>query len=272
MRNIETSSSVLAVSQGKNPWIMASLQIRNILLTGSNRGIGLEFVQQFLKVSPPLQHIFATCREPNAEQSQALQNLAKKHSNIVILKLDTTDHASMEACVKRVEKELAGRGLDILINNAGVMPPSTLQSVTAEQMSNVYNINTIGPMLASQAFYPLLKKSGHGGSGRAAIVHISAQLGSIEGVPTYFTQFPVISYRCSKVALNMLCKCQALGYKEDGILSIAIHPGWVQTDLGGNKAPLTKEDSVSGMMKNILCLTDKQNGTFVDWKGEKIPW
>ncbi|CAH2311615.1 Hypothetical predicted protein [Pelobates cultripes] len=166
---------------------------------------------------------------------QELRKLSGKHPSVVIIPLDTTNSANVNACVKEVEKHLSGQHLDLLINNAGVLHPQTLETQTAEDMLEVYNINVVGPMLVAQAFHPLLKRSGAESKEKSAIVHISALLGSLEDLPRLFSHFPVISYRCSKAALNMLSRCQAVGYKEDGIITIAIHPGWVQTDMGGNQ-------------------------------------
>ncbi|KAM3918728.1 C-signal-like [Leptodactylus fuscus] len=249
---------------------MAEFKVQSVLITGSNRGIGLEFVQQFLKSPNPPEKIFATCRDPESPQSQELKNLSAKNPNVIVIQLDTTDPASVNSSVKEVEKHLNGQKLDLLINNAGVLTHNSLESETSEDMLRVYNINVVGPMLVTQAFYPLLKRAE--GPGKAAIVDISALLGSLEDLPKLFDHFPVISYRCSKAALNMLSRCHAEGYKKDGIISIAIHPGWVKTDMGGDQAPLTKEDSVRSMMNIISTLEEKHSGTFVDWKGNIIPW
>ncbi|XP_068116059.1 C-signal-like [Hyperolius riggenbachi] len=249
---------------------MSEFKIHSVLITGSSRGLGLEFIQQFLKSSNPPEKIFATCRDPEGPQSKELKNLAQKHPNVKIVQLDTTDAASVKASVKEVEKHLNGQRLDVLINNAGAFNHNSLETQTAEDMMCIYNINVVGPMLVSQAYHPLIKREK--GSGKAAIVHISALLGSLEEVPELFSGFPVISYRCSKAALNMLSRCQYVGYKEDGIITIAIHPGWVKTDMGGDQATLTKEESVGCMMKIIQTLSDQQSGTFVDWQGKTIPW
>ncbi|KAG9475259.1 C-signal-like [Eleutherodactylus coqui] len=249
---------------------MAGFKVRSVLVTGSNRGIGLEFIHQFLKSPNPPEKIFATCRDPESPQSQELKNLSTKNPNVIVIPLDTTELASVNASVKEVEKHLKGKQLDLLINNAGIQTPVTLDSQTSEDMLHVYNVNVVGPMLVTQAFHPLLKRAE--GLGNSGVVHISALLGSLTKVPVLFSAFPVISYRCSKAALNMLSRCQAEGYKQDGIISIAIHPGWVQTNLGGDQAPLTTEASVSSMMKIISTLNKDQSGTFVDLEGKILPW
>ncbi|KAM9302276.1 C-signal-like [Gastrophryne carolinensis] len=249
---------------------MSDFQIHSVLITGSNRGIGLEFVQQFLKTSKPPTKIFATCRDPEGPKSQELKKLAEKHRSVIVVQLDATNPESVESSVKEVAKHLNGQSLDLLINNAGILTHNNLESETREDMLEVYNVNVVGPMLVTKAYHPLLKRAG--GTGFSAIVHISALLGSLEEVPRLFSFMPVISYRCSKAALNMLSRCQSLGYKQDEIISIAIHPGWVQTDMGSDKAPLTKEDSVGAMMKIIYALTQEQSGIFVNYDGKVIPW
>uniref|UniRef100_A0A8C3FBR4 Uncharacterized protein n=1 Tax=Chrysemys picta bellii TaxID=8478 RepID=A0A8C3FBR4_CHRPI len=129
------------------------------------------------------------------------------HNQSCILCPEATDSASIESAAKKAEAHLGGTGLNLLINNAGVMPPSTLESATPEDMLSVYNTNVIGPLLVTQAFLPLLKKAAQGSNqkgmscSKAAIVNISTVLGSIEKTPETFSFMPVVSYRCSKVCL-----------------------------------------------------------------------
>uniref|UniRef100_A0A8C5X4C1 C-factor-like n=1 Tax=Malurus cyaneus samueli TaxID=2593467 RepID=A0A8C5X4C1_9PASS len=259
---------------------MGELRVRSVLVTGANRGIGLGFVQHFLKMPKPPQWIFATCRDPKGQRAQELQNLASKHPNLVIIALEVTDPASIKAAAAKVGEHLGGSGLNLLINNAGMVKPTMLENETLEAMTEIYTTNTIGPLLMGQAFLPLLKKAAQGspGSGlscsKAAIVNMSSYAGSIEDV--YVWEFgQVVSYRCSKAALNMLTKCQSLAYKEHGILCVTFHPGWVQTDMGGGgsfKPPLTVDDSVQGMLKVLSSISEKDTGTFLDWEGKILPW
>ncbi|XP_063801823.1 C-signal-like isoform X2 [Pseudophryne corroboree] len=201
---------------------------------------------------------------------QELKKLSEKNPNVIVIQLDATDPASVSSSVKEVEKHLKGQRLDLLINNAGVLTRNTLGTQTPEDMMQVYNVNVVGPLLVTQAFHPLLKREA--GTGRSAIVHISARLGSLHDLPIMYAAFPAISYRCSKAALNMLSRCHSEEYKQDGIISIAIHPGSVKTDMGTDEAPLTKSDSVGAMMKIISSLGEEHSGTFVDWQGNTIPW
>lgn len=259
---------------------MAELCVRSVLVTGANRGIGLGFVQHFLRMPKPPQWIFATCRDPKGQRAQELQNLASKHPNVIIIPLEVANPASIKAAAAKVEERLGGSGLNLLINNAGMAKPKTIDAETLEDMTETYTTNTVGPLLMGQAFLPLLKKAAQEspGSGlscsKAAIVNMSSYAGSIEDV--YVWEYgQVVSYRCSKAALNMLSKCQSLAYKELGILCVALHPGWVQTDMGSagpTKAPLTVDGSVQGMLKVLSSISEKETGSFLDWEGKVLPW
>ncbi|POI19535.1 hypothetical protein CIB84_016720, partial [Bambusicola thoracicus] len=166
-----------------------------------------------------------------------LQKLASKHPNLVIVPLEVTDPASIKAAAASVGERLKGSGLNLLINNAGVVRENTIDSETLKDMSEVYTTNTIAPLLLGQAFLPLLKKAVQGSpaSGmscsKAAIVNMSSIAGSIKEMYLWEV-IQAVCYRCSKAALNMLTRCQSMWYREHGILCVALHPGWVQTDMG----------------------------------------
>ncbi|XP_075289794.1 C-signal-like [Opisthocomus hoazin] len=259
---------------------MGELRVCSVLVTGANRGIGLGLVQHLLGLPNPPKWVFAACRDPEGQRAQELQNLASKHPNLVTIRLEVTDPASVKAAAARVGEQLGGSGLNLLINNAAMLICNTLDTEMLESMTQVYTTNAIGPMLLSQAFLPLLKKAAQGSPGsalscnKAAIVNMSSSGGSVKEA-TLFDQIPAVSYRCSKAALNMLTKCQSLGYREHGVLCVALHPGWVQTDMGGSgsqKPPLTVDDSVRGMLKVLCSLSEKDTGTFLDWEGNVVPW
>uniref|UniRef100_H0Z571 C-factor-like n=1 Tax=Taeniopygia guttata TaxID=59729 RepID=H0Z571_TAEGU len=259
---------------------MAELCVSSVLVTGANRGLGLGLIQHFLRLPKPPQWIFATCRDPKGQRARELQNLASKHPNLVIIGLEVANPASIKAAAAKVEEYLGGSGLNLLINNAGMLKAKTLEDETLEDMREVYTTNTVGPLLMGQAFLPLLKKAAQGspGSGlscsKAAIINMSSIGGSIAS--SYgWEMMPNPSYRCSKAALNMLSRCQSLAYKEHGILCVALHPGWVQTDMGSTgsfKPPLTVDDSVQGMLKVLSSISEKETGAFLDWEGKVVPW
>nr|XP_054496846.1 C-factor-like [Agelaius phoeniceus] len=251
---------------------------RTVLLTGSNRGIGLELVKQLLGSPRPPAWIFATCRDPDGPRAQELRDLASKHPNLVLVKLDVENPSAITDAAKVVEGKLNGMGLNLLINNAGIYTPTaSLDTVDTEDMVRTYKTNAVGPMLMAQAFLPLLKKAAQDSKekglscSKAAIINISTILGSIKKTPDSFFH-PVISYRCSKAALNMLTMCQALTYKEAGILCVALHPGWVKTDMGTQEADLTVDTSVRGLLSVLPILSEKHSGTLVNWEGKAIPW
>uniref|UniRef100_A0A8C0J048 C-factor n=1 Tax=Chelonoidis abingdonii TaxID=106734 RepID=A0A8C0J048_CHEAB len=241
-----------------------------VLVTGANRGIGLELVKQLLGKSNP----------HSGSLRPAGTRMESEHPNLVIIALEATDPASVKAAATRVEEHLKSSGLNLLINKAGIARLSTLESETAEGMSLVYATNVTGPLLVSQAFLPLLKKAAQGSNqkglscSKAAIVNMSSEAGSIQNVLIWHVG-QVIAYRCSKAALNMLTKCQSLGYGGDGILSVAVHPGWVQTDMGislSPEAPLTVDASVRGILNVLPTLSEKDNGAFMSWEGKVLPW
>uniref|UniRef100_A0A8C6Z584 C-factor-like n=1 Tax=Nothoprocta perdicaria TaxID=30464 RepID=A0A8C6Z584_NOTPE len=260
---------------------MAGLRVRSALLTGANRGIGLGLVKHFLQLPNPPERIFAACRDPKGERAQELQSLASKHprngalTSCCVDSVDVTDPASIQAAAARVTEHLKGSGLNLLINNAGIVKWNSLDTTTREEMSEVYATNTIGPLLVSQAFLPLLKKAAQGSPSselscsRAAIINISSIGGSIASESSW-DMIQIVSYRCSKAALNMLTKCQSLGYRQHGILCAALHPGWVQTDMGS--PPLTVDMSVQMMLEVFSKLSEKDSGTLLDWEGKVIPW
>ncbi|XP_074737478.1 C-signal-like isoform X1 [Strix uralensis] len=259
---------------------MGELRIHSVLVTGANWGIGLGLVRHFLGMPNPPKWVFAGCRDPKGQRAQELQNLASKHPNLVIIPLEVTDPACIKAAAARVGEHLGGSGLNLLINNAGIIKPNSLDNETLEDMTQVYTTNTIGPLLLGQAFLPLLKKAAQGSPSsalscsKAAIINMSSSGGSIED-PYLLDQAHVVSYRCSKAALNMLTKCQSLGYRQHGVLCVALHPGWVQTDMGssgGDTPPVTVDASVGGMLKVLSSLSEKDTGTFLDWEGKVVPW
>ncbi|XP_060110145.1 C-signal-like [Heteronotia binoei] len=256
---------------------MAVLGACSVLVTGANRGIGLELVRQLLSKPDAPRWIFACSREPDGERGQELRNLASKHPYLVMVKLDVTSSASIKDAAVCVENHLKGSGLNLLINNAGIYKNVALDVVDEEDMISEYRTNTIGPLLVSQAFLPLLKRAAQGSSekglscSRAAIINIASILCSFDLFPVLYDK-PAVSYRCSKAALNMLTLCQALGYKEDGILCTAIYPGWVKTDMGGQEGELTVAESVQGILDVVSKLSDEHNGAYLNWKGSKLPW
>ncbi|XP_042293282.1 C-factor-like [Sceloporus undulatus] len=258
---------------------MPELNVHSVLVTGSNRGIGLELVRQLAGKTNCPEWIFATCRDPEGPGAQALKNLAAEHQGIEIIPLDTSEAFSVKTAAAIVTERLKGASLNLLINNAGIVNQSTLETATPEDMLKVYNTNVNGPMMVTQEFLPLLKKAAQESPqkgmscSKAAIVNVTSECGSITNLLGWELAH-ILSYRCSKAALNMLTKCQSLGYAKDEILCIMLHPGWLQTDMGNQAmlAPMTVDEGVRKILDTLANLSEKDTGTFVDLDGKTLPW
>lgn len=252
---------------------MSTLCVRSLFITGVSRGIGLEFVKQLTRLPQPPKHIFAACRNPN--EAKELLQLASQHNCIHVIKLDIANTLDYPSVVKTVESALNGEGLNLLINNAGMAVRQRLEDVTEDILIKHFQVNAAAPLLLVQAFLPLLKKAASDSAGdgrlscsRAAVVNISTKVASIDdnksggGYP----------YRASKTALNMITKSLSVDLKPHGIIAAVLHPGWVQTELGGPDALITVETSVAGMIKTVSELSEETSGSFFNYDGAVIPW
>ncbi|KAK9978376.1 hypothetical protein ABG768_020129 [Culter alburnus] len=257
---------------------MTALKACKILITGANRGLGLEIVKQLSEDSCQ-KHIFATCRDPDGSKSEALRELAKKHPNVItIIRLDADDPCSVKESAKKVGSLVGKNGLNLLVNNAAIVANGTVQTSSVEDMKNTFNTNVIGPLLIIREYLPYLqiaaKASGTPGMScnKAAFINISTIAGSMTRIPSIYNQFPTLPYAVSKAGFNMLTVLAAEEIKADEILCMALHPGWVKTELGGDDATLEPKESVEGMLRVIGSLTEKQHGRFLDYTGETVPW
>lgn len=221
-----------------------------VLVTGANRGIGLELVRQ-LKAEG--HEVIGTARNP-----QTATEL--KATGARVVKLDVIDSESVQA----MAAELKDQKIDLLINNAGMLGHSaqSFADTDFDELIATFDVNSLGPMRVTQALLPNILA----GKGKT-IVQISSTMGSIanNGGGYY-------GYRASKSALNMLNKSLALELADMGITSVVLHPGWVQTRLGGAGAAITPKESVSGMLVVIADLSPEDTGRFLDYKGEELPW
>lgn len=232
---------------------------RNVLVTGANRGIGLEFVRQLLARGD---RVVAACRQPG--KASALNSLAGEYpGRLHVLPLDVAEpksHASLAAELPLVLGET--RALDLLINNAGVLHAGErFGEIRAAALTDSLQINAIGPLLLTQALAPLL-------SDGARVANLSSQLGSIANC----TRFGTPSYNIGKAAQNMATRLLTHALAERRIVVLALHPGWVQTEMGGDDATLAPERAVEGLLKVIDAAELAASGTFLDWKGEPLPW
>jgi NAD(P)-dependent dehydrogenase (short-subunit alcohol dehydrogenase family) len=242
---------------------MTSPLAETVLLTGSNRGIGLEFAQQ---LADSVDTLYATCRRP--DEAADLRDLASAQASTVrVLPLDVTDADSIEMAHKLVATD-SGR-VDLLINNAGVNGGGSsdrFETTDAETMMHTYRVNAVGPHLLVQAFADLLRRAGEEGGAR--VVNITSQLGSIANTRGGTWQ----SYKASKAALNMCTRLQHGALQEDDVCVVSMHPGWVQTDMGGSNARLTPQESVASMVDVIDDLSMDDGGRFLTYAGKERPW
>lgn len=214
-----------------------------VLITGANSGIGLEFARQY---SSDGWEVVATVRET----SQELDSL-----EVRLETLDMRDFDSVESFGKRVES------LDLLIANAGGYGPKSVESAEdGRGWSETFAVNTIAPFLLAQSVLPRIEQS------RGKLVAISTRMGSIADN----TSGGFIAYRSSKAALNMAWK--SLAIDNPGVVCAVLHPGWVQTRMGGPSAPLDPQASVAGMRRVIEGLGPDQSGGFFSYDGGAIPW
>lgn len=230
-----------------------------ILITGANRGLGLEFVRQYAAAGA---RVFAGCRSPDTAED--LQALAGDHSEQVLpCPLDVRERDSIDAVAARIAGDGDGT-LDLLINNAGVSPRGEeFSSIRAEDMLEVLRVNTAAPLIVAQRCHALLAASKH-----PRIVNISSAMGSLTE-KDYGRHY---SYASSKAALNMITRAEAADLHADGIIVISLHPGWVRTDLGGPQATLSPRESVEDMIRVIGGLKPEDSGRFLTWSGEEHAW
>jgi len=215
-----------------------------VLITGANRGIGLEFARQY---SADGWEVVATVRESSPE----LDSLG-----IRVEQLDMRELDAVASFGERLET------LDVLIANAGTYGPrSPRKGDEGEEWLETFAVNTIAPYLLAQSVLPLAGRSG------GKLIAISTRMGSIEDN----SSGGYIAYRSSKSALNMAWRSLAID-NAGKVACAVLHPGWVQTRMGGSSAPLSPDDSVSGMRRVIQGLGSDQSGGFFSYDGSKIPW
>ena len=225
--------------------------MKNILITGANRGIGLKFTE----ILSANNNIYATARDiTNADD-------LKKFDNTELLELDLLDKDS----IKSFCSELKDIPLDMIINNAGIFQDEQMEEtiLDPELWLDEIMINAIGPIVLSQK----LKENIMSGNDKK-IIFISSQMGSIDDNYSGGYYF----YRTSKSALNSAAKSLSIDWKADGISVLMLHPGWVRTDMGGSNAKLDIDTSVSKMLDVINSLDMGKTGTFLNYEGKKLEW
>lgn len=229
-----------------------------ILITGANRGLGLELARLCAARGD---QVFAGCRFP--EQDTALKDLSAQFSGRVsILPLAITDAASLDRCLRQVRSDVDA--LDMLINNAAINDEGeTLRTFDAGKAAQQWMVNAVGQVLVAQKFLDLLKAGTD-----PRIINVTSEAGSISTM----NHFRGYYYFGSKAAMNMYSRCMAWDPETDGIITIALHPGWVRTDMGGSDADLSVTEAAEEILKVIANLTPEDNGKFLTWDGKEYPW
>ncbi len=227
-----------------------------VVITGASRGLGLEFTRRYLEAGD---QVFALARAP--ERSRALIGMAS--DRLVRIACDVGDEASVQTAFTEVAASTDA--VDLLLNNAATYGANDdhLEVLQAGEMRRVFEVNTLGPILVTREFLPLLRKGKN-----PKVVHITSLMGSIEdngGGGKY-------SYRVSKAGLNMASRNMAIELAAQRIVSVVIHPGWVRTEMGGPGAPLSIDEAVGSMIKTFAGLSQKHSGQFVDRHGKPAPW
>ncbi|KAM9471246.1 C-signal-like [Clarias gariepinus] len=214
-----------------------------------------------------------------------LQQISRSHPEVYVVRLDVVNDASIEAAVQKVTSIVGPAGLNCLINNAAILFHTDLNSETRDSMINTFQTNTVSPLFITKidgisrgvgdeekasctGFYSRWKLT-------SDLQQYHRELQQLEALMvflSYTADMKLYSYRVSKAGLNMVMRCLAVDLQDDGILCAVVHPGWVQTDMGGEKAPLTPEESVSSLLAVISALSEKDHGQFLNYEGQNLPW
>jgi NAD(P)-dependent dehydrogenase (short-subunit alcohol dehydrogenase family) len=228
----------------------------NILITGSNRGIGLEFVSQYLDRGDT---VLATCRNPQG--ADRLQGLQTQDARLKILQLDVSQPQGFAGFAAGLQ----GQAIDVFINNAGVYGPrpAGFGDVREQDWLPVLLVNTLAPLLLTQSLIANFRQ----GTDRK-LVYLTSKMGSIADN----TSGASYIYRSSKAALNQVVKSLSADLAADRLTAVVVHPGWVQTDMGGPNALIDTQTSVSGMIAVIDGLSSADSGGFFNYDGNPIPW
>ncbi|XP_078038441.1 SDR family oxidoreductase sniffer [Augochlora pura] len=248
--------------------------MKSILITGCNRGLGLGLVKHLTSLPQPPQNIFATCRDVN--KARELTAIAEVSKNVHIIETDFTDPEDYDKIVKTVKEKVNSDGLNVLFNNAGFSPKFTrLGLVKEKQVTESFFINVVVPLMLTKAVLPLLKVAANKcndktkmSTNRSAVINMSSVLGSI----TENTTGGFYPYRCSKAALNAATKSMSVDFKDDGILVISLHPGWVRTNMGGPNAPMDIDTSINNILNTLGTLTEEHTGCFIQHDGKMLSW
>ena len=227
-----------------------------VMITGVNRGIGLELLRQYANEQWT---VIGTCRK--LDRAAEARALADEHEGVRLHELEVTD----EAAVAALAEQLQGTAIDVLILNAGMMSEASkdLGALEADDFRRVLDVNVVAQAMCLQAFVPHVAASE-----RRIIVGMGSFLGSMgcndDG--------GLYSYRASKAGLHAIIASAAHDLRERGVTAIVMHPGWVQTDMGGENATVSTEESARGIRTVIAGLTPADSGRLLTYAGEELPW
>ncbi len=225
-----------------------------ILITGANRGIGLELTRRFLSAG---HRVLATCRAPDS--ATLLQSLTD-NANLTIYALEVTDSHS----VRKLATNVGNQPIDALINNAGTMggDQQSLENMDYTAWAEAFEVNTMAPFKLVTTFLSNLRLSK-----RPRAITLSSQMGALSRKSKGSH-----AYRSSKAAVNKVMQVLSMELEADGIVVCPVHPGWVRTDMGGAGADLSVEESAEGLFRLIDRMTMEQSGKFWTWEGEEHAW
>lgn len=228
------------------------------LVTGANRGLGLEFTRQLLARGD---RVVATARQPG--RATELNALAAEHpGRLRVLPLDVAEPASIDALAAELPLQDPALQLGLLVNCAGVLHSGErFGRLEAATLEDSFRTNAMGPLLLTQALEPRLADG-------ARVANLSSVLGSIASL----SRFGSPSYDISKAAQNMVTALLARALQPRGIVVLALHPGWAQTDMGGEHATVPVADAVAGLLHVIDRAQPSDSGSFHDWRGQSLPW
>ena len=225
-----------------------------LFITGANRGLGLEFVRQYAIDG---WQVIASCRDP--VEAKALQSLKINYANISIIKLDVANFDE----IHQVAESLKNITIDLLINNAGIYLDRATDLINVNDWVQTFKVNSIAPVILLNAF-----KNHLASSELKKTVTLSSKMGSIDDN----TKGGSYLYRSSKAAVNMAIKNASIDFKPLGISVATLHPGWVQTDMGGPDGLIDIPTSVNGLRLVINNLSLANTGQFIDYEGKLIAW
>jgi NAD(P)-dependent dehydrogenase (short-subunit alcohol dehydrogenase family) len=244
-----------------------------VVVTGANRGIGLEFCKQILAKSDG-NSVVASCRDPSAATDLTALQKEMGASRLAIVALDVADEKSIakwaESLASLEPVKAHGGSISVVINNAGTTGTDgyskwELQDMTADEMMHVFRVNTVGPMLVTQQ---LVKRglvgsvAGSPSEGPVSLVGNVTSNGSGKGY----------AYRASKAALNIVNKSMSIDLADRGVWCQLLHPGWVRTRMTEGRGLIDADESAAGLIKAMEGEYGPINGCWYDYKGDEIPW